>query len=177
MKNKLRILPAIVLLMSGLAFSAVAQTGDPVTETATATATIITPLTLTNAGDMNFGNITATSAGGTVVLAPAGTRLATGVQLPGTSASVSAASFAVEGEAGYAYTVTLPTGTHTLTETVGGTATMLVGTFTSNAGSTPSLDVDGAGSFSVGATLTIGANQLSGTYTNALGFTVAVAYN
>lgn len=177
MKNKFRILPAIVLLMTGLAFSATAQSGDPVEETATATATIITPLTLTNAGDMNFGNITATEAGGTVVLAAAGTRTAAGVQLPATSGTVSSASFTVAGEASYAYTVTLPT-SHTLTETVGGTATMSLGTFTSSlAENTASLDGSGDGSFTVGATLTLAANQASGTYTNATGFTVAVAYN
>ncbi len=177
MKTNFKIIPAIVLLVAGLSFSATAQSGDPVEETATATATIITPLTLTNAADMNFGNITATAAGGTVELAPAGTRTATGVQLPNTSGTVAAASFNVAGEASYAYTVNLPT-THTLTETIGSVATMTLGTFTSSlAGNSGTLDGTGIDSFTVGSTLTVNANQASGTYTNASGFTVSVVYN
>lgn len=175
MKNTLKI-SAIILFFAGLTLNAQAQTGDPVQETATATATIIAPLTLTNAGDMSFGNITATAAGGTVVLAPAGGRTADGVQLPGTTGTVSAASFTVGGEANYAYTVTLPT-THTLTKTAS-TETMALSTFTSSlTNETASLDGSGAGSFTVGATLTLGADQVSGTYENATGFTVSVLYN
>ena len=121
---------------------------------------------------MNFGNITATAAGGTVVLAPAGTRTPSGVQLPATTGTVSAAGFSVAGEANYAYTVSLPT-THTLTKEVG--VTMTLSSFTHN--STQTLDGTGAGTFSVGATLTLAANQASGTYTNATGFTVSVVYN
>lgn len=175
MKNNFKIIPAIALFVVGLAFTANAQTGDPVEGTATATATIITPLTLTNVADMNFGNITATAAGGTVVLAPAGGRTATGVQLPGTTGTVAAASFTVAGEASYEYSVTLPT-THTLTEP--GTTTMDLGTFTSSlTDNTSTLDGTGAGAFTVGSTLTLGANQASGTYTNETGFTVSVVYN
>lgn len=176
MKNKFRILPAIVLLMTGLVFSAAAQTGDPVGTTATASATIISPLTITKAADMNFGNITATTAGGTVVLAAGGGRTASGVQLPATTGTVAAASFNVTGEASYAYTVNLPT-THTITKAAS-TETMSLGTFTSSlTGNTSSLSGTGTGSFTVGSTLTVGANQASGSYTNATGFTVSVVYN
>lgn len=175
MKNTLKI-SAIALLFAGLTFTAQAQTGDPVEETATATATIVAPLTLTNAGDMNFGNITATTAGGTVILAPGGGRTADGVQLPATTGTVTAASFNVTGEANYAYTVTLP-GSHTITK-VASTETMALGTFTSSLTSnTTSLGAGGTSSFNVGATLTLGAAQASGTYTNASGFTVSVVYN
>ncbi|MEB2778291.1 DUF4402 domain-containing protein [Algoriphagus sp. D3-2-R+10] len=176
MKINYKILPAIALLVVGLAFSATAQTGDPVEGTATATATIITPLTLTHVADMNFGNITATTAGGTVILAPAGGRTASGVQLPGTTGTVAAASFTVAGEASYAYTVNLPTA-HTITKAAS-TETMSLGTFTSSlVDNTASLDGTGAGAFTVGSTLTVGASQASGTYTNATGFTVSVVYN
>lgn len=176
MKNKFRILPAIVLLVAGLAFSATAQSGDPVTATATATATIITPLTLTKAADMNFGNITATTAGGNVVLAVGGGRTASGVQLPATAGTVSAASFNVTGENNYAYTVTLP-GSHTITK-VASTETMALGTFTSSlTTNSGTLSGTGTGTFTVGSTLTVAANQVSGTYTNATGFTVSVVYN
>ncbi|SEG49802.1 DUF4402 domain-containing protein [Algoriphagus boritolerans] len=175
MKNTLKI-SAILLLVAGMTFSAKAQEADPVTETATATATIVTPLTLTNAGNMNFGNITATTAGGTVVLAPGGGRTESGVQLPSTTGTVSAASFEVTGEANYAYTVTLPV-THEITKE-GSTEVMALSDFTTSLGETNSGSlVAGAGSFTVGATLTLLANQVSGTYTNASGFTVSVVYN
>ena len=56
---------------------------------------------------------------------------------------------------------------------------MAVGTFTSTptvaAGGT--LDALGAQNIYVGATLTVGANQAPGTYTNATAFTVTVNYN
>ena len=175
MKNTLKI-SAIFLLVAGLAFNGQAQTGDPVEETATATATIVTPLTLTNAGNLNFGNITATTAGGTVILAPGGERTESGVQLPTTSGTVSAASFDVTGEANYAYTVTLPE-THEITKE-GSTETMDLSDFTSSlTDNTELLDAEGLGSFTVGATLTLAASQVSGTYTNASGFTVSVVYN
>jgi hypothetical protein len=176
MKNTLKI-SAIALLFAGLTFTAQAQTGDPVEETATATATIVTPLTLQRVDQMNFGNITATADGGTVILAPGGGRTESGVQLPAAAGTVTAASFNVTGEPEFAYTVNLPI-SHTITETVGGSAEMELSDFTSSLEDNSTLlSVEGSSSFTVGATLTLLANQASGTYTNTGGFTVSVVYN
>src|ERR1043165_1586629 len=78
--------------------------------TASASATIVTPITITKTVDMNFGNAAVQAGtGGTVVLAPAGTRTATsGVTLPAVTGTVAAASFDIAGQANYTYAITLP---------------------------------------------------------------------
>src|SRR5678816_3955366 len=105
-KATVRILLCAAFL-SGFAVKASAQASA----TATATATIITPITITRTTDMNFGNVAVQAAtGGTVVITPAGLRSATsGVTLPATAGTVSAAAFTVAGQAGYTYAITLPT--------------------------------------------------------------------
>jgi hypothetical protein len=93
--------------------------------TASASANIITPISITKTVDMNFGNVAVSgSVAGTVVLAPAGTRTtggAGGVTLPSNTGTVSGASFNVAGQASYTYAITLPAscvitdGTHNMT--------------------------------------------------------------
>jgi hypothetical protein len=158
-----------VLLACGSEVSAQASA------TATATATIITPITITKTSDINFGNVAvqATTAG-TVVMTPAGVRSATaGVTLPGTSGTVSAASFTVNGQAGYTYAITLPT---TITITDAASNTMVVNAFSSTPTSTGTL-TGGTETLNVGATLNVNANQAPGVYTSASPFTVTVNYN
>jgi len=143
--------------------------------TATASATIITPISISKTADMNFGNIAVSaSAGGTVVLAPAGTRTITGsVTLPATTGSPAAAAFTVTGQGNYTYSITLPSSA-TLTD--GASHNMTVATFTSNPSSTGTLS-SGTQNISVGATLTVAAAQTPGTYTTSTPFTVTVNYN
>jgi hypothetical protein len=50
--------------------------------TATATAVIVSPITLTRTADMSFGNIIADADGGTVFLVPAGTLTLNGLTSP-----------------------------------------------------------------------------------------------
>ncbi|MBL4905759.1 MAG: hypothetical protein COC12_14420 [Rhodobacteraceae bacterium] len=148
-----------------------------VTASATGTATIVTPIAITKTVDMNFGNVAVSSTLGTAVLAPAGTRTATGgVTLPATTGTVAAASFSVTGEGAYTYAITLPSTDYTITETVGLIQTMTVNTFTSTPLGTGTLTA-GAQTLLVGATLNVGASQLAGVYTNATGFDVTVNYN
>jgi hypothetical protein len=143
--------------------------------TATASATIITPISISKTADMNFGNIAVSaSAGGTVVLAPAGTRSTTGsVSLPATTGSPAAAAFTVTGQGNYTYAITLPS-TATLTD--GASHNMTAGTFTSNPSSTGTLS-SGTQNITVGATLTVAAAQTPGTYATSSPFTVTVNYN
>jgi hypothetical protein len=145
------------------------------TATATATATVITPISISKNADMSFGNIAVQSAtGGTVVLDPAGTRTSTsGVTLPTAAGTVTAAAFTVSGSGSSTYAITLPT-TVTLTHS-GGVQTMSAGSFTSNPLSTGTLS-SGTQDIAVGATLTVGAAQLAGTYTSG-NFNVTVNYN
>ena len=148
-----------------------------VTASATGTGEIVAPLAIAKTVDMVFGNVSAGASGGTVVLAPDGSRTRTGtVQLAAnTTGSPTAASFNVTGEGVYTYSITLPSGDYTLTRS-GESETMLVTTFTSTPSETGAL-TGGAQTLLVGATLNVSAAQVAGTYTNATGFDVTIAYN
>lgn len=147
------------------------------TANATVTATIVTPISIQKDVDMNFGNVAVrTSAGGTVVLTPAGVRSRTnGVTLPTTDAgTVTAASFTVAGTEDYTYAITLPSAPHQITFNT--TNHMNVTLFNS----TPSLAgllTGGEQILNVGATLTVGAAQPAGIYVSDAPFDVTVNYN
>lgn len=168
---------ALAVVILGFSASSFGQGG--VTDYAPTSATIITPITIVKATDMNFGNIGVNASLGTVVLVPAGTRSATGgVSLPvALAGTVTAASFTVSGNANNTYSITLPT-TLTITRAAG-TETMTVNTFTS----TPTvalggtLSAGGTQTLNVGATLNVAGGQVAGVYTNATGFAVSVNYN
>jgi Domain of unknown function (DUF4402) len=171
MKKTLSFL-GIAIVMIGFSTSTFAQ----VTASATGTATIVTPIAIANASDMNFGNVAVSSSAGTVVLAPASTRTSTGgITLPATSGTVTAASFNVTGEGVYTYSITLPSTDYTITRS-GGTETMIVDAFTSTPSGTGTLTA-GAQTLNVGATLNVSGSQVAGAYTNATGFNVTVNYN
>jgi len=165
-----------ILMMSVVlvAFGAGLFAQNTDTEQTTASATIVGPLALTKVNDMDFGTIAASTTAGTVVLGTDNSRTpAGGVALVPPAAGV-AASFTVAGEASRTFAITLPTnGTVTLT---GPGAAMNCNDFTHSAGATPTLDGGGAAAFTVGATLSINASQVSGSYTSA-NFDVTVSYN
>jgi hypothetical protein len=162
----------LVITVLGLAFSAF--TFAQVTETATATATIVGPISLTLVDDMNFGNVAVGASGGTVVLTPAGGRSTTGgVTLPAITGTVTAAEFTVAGADGYTYAITLPVGATTITS---GANTMTVDTWTSTPAATGTL-TGGSETLTVGATLNVAALQPAGTYISGTAFAVTVNYN
>jgi len=169
MKN-LILVTVLLLTVSALSFAQ-----PNVSATATATGTIIAPIAIAKTVDMNFGNIVAGAAIGTVVLTPAGTRSAAGgaflpSTLPGT---VTAASFTVTGATGYTYAITLPAAATTVTS---GGNTMTVDTWTSTPTGTGTL-AGGTQTLNVGGTLHVGASQAAGTYISGTAFSVTVAYN
>ena len=176
-----------------LAFGALVMAGGAMaqsakTASANAGAVVIAPLTITKsatAGDLNFGNVVAGNALGTVVLLPTGTRTATG----GTSFSagfpgnLSAAKFDLTGEGVYTYAITLPSSAVTLKDGATTPNMMTVTAFTVAAGTKGSVNsggtvgtlAGGLGNIDVGATLNVGAAQVPGTYQGT--FDVTVAYN
>jgi len=160
----------------GIALSIVAFTTTlfaQATATANASATIVTPISITKNTDMNFGNVATNGTVGTVVLAPDGSRTSTGgVTLPATVGTVTAASFAVAGSGSYTYAITLPTSV----VISNGVNVMTVDTFTSSPATTGTLTA-GAQTLTVGATLNLIASQVAGTYTSATPFSVTVNYN
>lgn len=155
-----------------LAFTAGAFAQD--TEQTTATAVIIGPLSLTKVSDMNFGTIAVSAAAGTVQLGTDNARTPVGGVTLVPPANGVAASFTAAGEANRTFAITLPAdGTVTLT---GAGPAMAVNGFVHSAGAAPALGATGAAAFTVGATLSVAANQTSGTYTSA-NFPVTIGYN
>ena len=166
--SKLIFVSIVMLLFASSAFA-------QVTASATATATIVTPIAITKDVDMNFGNVAVNASVGTVVLTPAGARSATGGVsfLAATPGTITAASFTVTGLAGATYSITLPAGALTITS---GANTMTVDTWTSSPTPTGTL-TGGTETLTVGATLNVGASQPAGTYVSGTPFDVTVNYN
>jgi hypothetical protein len=174
MKNIFKSIAIASVAVIGFSNASFAQA----TATASASANIITPITIVKTVDMNFGNVAVSATlAGTVIMDPAGIRTtggAGGATLPATTGTVSAASFTVSGQASYTYDITLPS---TATITDGASHTMTVNSFTSTPSATGTLSAGGTETLTVGATLNISAAQAAGTYTNATAVPVTVNYN
>ena len=129
--------------------------------------TIITPLTITllASTQLQFWTIVAdATSDATVLLSPTNAITTDLTHFGGNSVP----TFNVTGEPNSTYSVTFSSETLTLTHdasgTLDGTTTVLtVDTFKSN--STETLSLTGEGSFQVGATLNVLANQAGGVYT------------
>ncbi len=139
-----------------------ASSAQAATATATARAKILKQITVTKTADLDFGTIIVGATGDTVVLTAAGVRTCTVVTCTGTP---TAAAFGIVGTTGE--TVTLAaTGSATLTS---GGNTMAINTYTTSAATRV---LTGTDSFSVGASLVVGANQADGVYTGTVNVTV-----
>lgn len=165
-----------LITLTAAIFGFAATSFAQVTASASAAATIVTPIAISKTVDMNFGNVAVQSTtSGTVVLAPTGSRSRTdGVTLPATNGTVSAAAFTVTGAVGYSYVVTLPESVIV----VSGENDMTVDNFTSSLGvSNTGTITGGSVTLSVGATLNVDAAQPAGLYSSASNFNVTVNYN
>lgn len=145
------------------------------TASATASATIVTPVGIVKSSDMGFGNISLKpGTSGTIVLAPSGSRTGTnGITFSPSEGCVSAASFTVTGTSSYTYDIILPT-LVTLT-LAGGSETMTASSFSSNLAPTNALST-GIREVAIGATVAVTAKQQPGIYTST-GFDVTLSYN
>ena len=166
-------------ILAFAAFSSSAYAQTVVSEAATATATIITPIAITKEVDMNFGDISTNGSNGTVILTPAGERSATGgasfsAATPGT---ITSAKFTVTGTALYGYSISIPT-TIILKHTDGST-TMEVTAISNSIGDpgTAGTLTGGTQDIFVGGTLNLVGAQLAGVYTNTADLKVTVNYN
>lgn len=144
-------------------------------------ADVITPIAIAKGNPLDFGDIVGTAAGGTVTISADGaTRTPSNANLLiGQQSTFSAATFSVTGQAGYTYAITLPasTGFSVANGTAVDAAKMLVDTFTSTPNATGTLSTSGAQTVTVGAKITLAANQASGAYTHADGMAITVQYN
>jgi hypothetical protein len=137
-------------------------------------ASVVRILSVSSTSELSFGTFAAGSSAGTVVMSAAGNRSATGGVTLVSTAPGSQGSVNLSGTPSTSYTVSFP-GSVTLTAT-GGTATMNLGTFTSTlTGGQGSLNSAGSGSFGIGGTLSVSANQPIAVYAGS--FTVTLSYN
>lgn len=172
----------LVLASIGLLQAQPASAKQRVTTSGVAQAIIVTRLSLVKTQDLDFGQLIAGTAAGTVTLAPDGVRSSTGgVRLAGSDGHP--ASFSGLGRQNQSVTLSVNSNTGTLRR-VGGTETMRFDTFV--IGSTPQAQLtivplafrisaaNGQFAFPVGATLRVGARQAPGIYSGT--FTLTINY-
>ncbi|MEP7166081.1 MAG: DUF4402 domain-containing protein [Ferruginibacter sp.] len=171
---KIKIL-SMAILMTVLTASAFAQS----TAYATTTALLVTPISISKTTDMHFGTVASSATAGTVALDYVDGRSATGgASLPAGSLLQKTAVFAVLGEGNSSFSISIPTGSITLTGSVSGT--MTVDNFVCDGGVSTTL-TGGSKTLKVKATLNVPANTVAGTYendlANASALFVTVNYN
>lgn len=148
---------------------ALASAATPLVQ-ATANAAILHPLTVVKLQDMDFGDLTPTTAG-TAVLDPNSGSLTTTGGVTAIGGTPHCAQFV--GTAGSASVVNIKVqnGPATLTR-VGGTQTMTVSNFTLQGQSKRTLAKLQSFTFQVGGTLAVSAGQVEGLYTGTFNVTV-----
>lgn len=162
-----------------VALAAVTMSSQAVEGTASATGTVITPIAIAKATDLNFGKF-ARGTGGSITISTSGAATSTGI-VRSTVVTPTAAKFDVTGDNNATYAITY-TGTST-TLSDGATNTMAMsihsdltaGNATTGTASAGTLSASGAQSIYVGGALTVGATQVAGTYTGSV--KVQVEYN
>lgn len=164
MKNLSVVFALAFLLMSAFAASAA-------TTSSNSHAQILTAITITNDVQLEFGNIVASAAAGTVTVSPAGVRSALLGATLASGITATAASFTVTGDADATYAVGLPL---TATSIDSGANSMSVDTYTS-ASTGSGVLLLGTDTLTVGATVHVGISQASGSYTGT--FDVSANYN
>ena len=137
----------------------------------TASATIIQPIGITTTNNMQFANIDARN-GGAVILTPENTRITNGDIELAEGGTVSAATFEVTGQTGFAFSISLPKGSHRLSS---GSESMILQDFTTNYHGS-SIAGDGK-TIKVGASLIVNPNQQPGNYKTNGDLQVTVNYN
>jgi len=153
---------SVAMLLIGFTTTSNAQA----TAYASTTALLVTPISIAKTTDMHFGTVAASGTAGTVELDYANGRIATGgASLPAASTLQKTAVFTVTGEGSSGFSIAVPAAPITLTGSVSGT--MTVGSFVCDAGVATTL-ATGTKVLKVKAILTVPANTVAGTYTNAL---------
>ena len=159
-----------------LASLGIASSASAATDTADATAEILAALTVTvdsanNLDVLDFGTIAESGSGGTITLAP-------GAAAPGPcggglicAGPWTTPNFDVQGQIGANVNISLTNASINLS---GPGVDMPVALTLSDV--SIALNGTGAGDFDVGGTLTVGANQAVGTYTNNTDLIVNVVY-
>lgn len=154
-------------LVATLGLSATMAHAAPATASATAKARVLKQITVTNTSDLDFGTIVAGTAASTVAVTTGGTRTCgSGLTCTGT---VSSANFDVSGSNNAVVTITGDNSV-SLSNGTGGTMSASL----TRSATTLTLANSGpvGGSFQVGGTLSLDANQADGAYTGTFNVTV-----
>jgi hypothetical protein len=131
----------------------------------------INPIAIINTQPLAFGKFAAGS-GGSVTVSAAGVRSAgSGVVL--VSSVSSAAQFSVSGDPNLTYSITLPANGAVVLSS--GANTMALSNFSSSPSPAGQLSAGGTQTLTVGATLTVGTTQATGSYSGS--YDVIVNYN
>ncbi len=155
----------VIFLVAGIHSASNASTS-----TATVTANIVRTISITNLNNMVFGDISASSSSGTVIVNASGSRSATGGATINTAVSGGPATFEVIGDTNAVYSISLPSA---VTLTTPGGDTILVNGFTSNPDTGSALlDASGKQTISVGSALNTSAFQPFGAYSGIMSVTV-----
>lgn len=137
-------------------------------------ANVVRILSVASTTELSFGTFAAGGTAGTVVMSATGNRSATGGVTLVSSSGGSQGGVSLTGTPSTSYSVSFPSSV-TLTA-IGGTATMNLGSFTTTlTGGQGILNSGGSGSFGIGGTLSVSANQPIATYGGS--FTVTLSYN
>ena len=179
-----RTLKLITLTAAIFGFAATSFAQNEASATAVASAGIITPITIQGT-DLRFGTIFSSSSPLTATVTPDGQLTGTGVTEYNGTGNVShqPATFTVNGNENNTFVINVTNLPTVVTHATESGVTMAIGNWTSTGsiidfetGSGVSQLVNGVKTFSIGATLSIGASQTSGSYTSD-SFTVTVNYN
>ena len=159
-------------VLAALATPALAQ--NSATATASATTTIIQPISISKSTDLAFGTIVKPASGtSTISVNSAGVRSITGNAVATNASGVSRALFNVTGEGASVFSISVPASFSMSS----GSNSLVVTTSASAASATLSGPVGSQGSatFGVGGSFLLASNTASGAYSG--NFVVTVTYN
>ncbi len=174
--NTIRRTTLVTAMLAGGAI--IAPISFAASDTATTTGTVVTPISITQATDLNFGEFAADPAtAGTMTVSTAGAASSATVVVTN-DASVTAASFDVAGSANASYSISIADDELTHTDTTTTMALTTTHDLDALAGDNPAtgtLDGTGVQTIYVGGELAVAAGQLAGSYSGAI--TATVEYN
>ena len=176
--------PIAVPVRAGLLLALLASVGvgaHAASDTATATAVVLTPMTITKNTDLVFGNLVA--GNGIVTVATDDTRTKAGGTVLPSGVTATAAKFTIGGTAGQGYSISyagtdtdLTSGSDTMAFTYFAEALDAATPSGATSGQPATFTPAGATSYLyVGGTVTVGPSQPAGTYTGSV--IVTVDYN
>ncbi len=157
-----------LLIIAGATFASACITTSAIAVQATgiATASVLTPITITNASNLEFGDVDVTG-GGTVIISPIGAA-------SGTLTSVgtqSAGTFTLTGASGATFSIAIAK----VTDLTFGAFDLVISSFTNTEGGATGTMTGGGITLGVGATITADGNEGVGAYSGT--YTVDIDYN